>query len=192
MSLVIADAPPPALPRRRQLLFGTGFAGVAAAMYIFTLLGWYLQARADNRATWLAEHQPPLTQPNMQLMTLVMGMVTVQWAAWAIARNARGQTYLAAGITLLFAAAFLNQTTFLWVRVGLPVKSPEGPLFYALTGGHAAMVLAAAIMLALTTFRALGGQYGAKLPDGISASALLWHIVTALYMVVWYAVYIVK
>lgn len=192
MTLMTADAAAPLLPRRRQLLFGTAFAGFAAAMYVFTVLGWYLEARAGNRANWLIENTIPLTQPNMQLTTLVMGMFTVQWAAWAIARNERGQTYLAIGITVFFAVAFLNQTTFLWQRVGLPMASPEGPYFYALTGGHFALVIAATLFLLLSTFRALGGQYGAQLPDGISAAAMFWHIVTALYVVIWFAVYIAK
>jgi len=184
MSVMSATSAPPVLPRRRQLLFGTAFAGVACSMYIFTVLGWYLEARAGNRANWLIENTIPLTQPNMQLLTLAMGVITVQWAAWAIARNERGQTYLAVGVTLVLSVAFLNQTTFLWVRTGLPMASPEGPYFYALTGGHFALVLAATLFLIFSTFRALGGQYGASLPDGISAAAMFWHIVTALYVAV--------
>ena len=192
MSLIPAQITAPVLPRRRQLLFGTAFACVAASMFLLALVGAYLEARSGSRATWLADNVIPLTQPVMQLATLLMGAITAQWAVWAVARNERGQAYLALGITLLMGLAFLNQTTFLWERVGLSMSQPEGPYFYAVTGGHFAMVVAAVLFLLLMAVRALGGQYSASLPDGLSAAAMFWHVTTALYSVIWLAVYVMK
>lgn len=191
MSIIPADLAPPILPRRRQLLFGTAFASVAVSVFLVALLGRYLEARAASD-TWLVENTIPLTQPVMQLFTLLMGAVTVQWAAWAIARNARGQAYLGFGITALLGAAFLNQTTFLWSRVALEMAQPEGPYFYAVTGGHFALVIGAILFVLLVAFRCLGGQYSATLPDGPAAAAMFWHVTTALYSVIWLAVYVMK
>lgn len=191
MSLVPATLTPAPLPRRRQLLFGTALVSVAVAMFELALVGMYLAAR-DNATAWLSENTIPLTQPNMQLGSLVFGAIFIQWAVWAIARNERGQAYLALGLTLMMGFAFLNQTTFLWQQVELTMAQLEGPYFYAVTGAHFAIVAAAMIFVALTGIRALGGQFNSRLPDGVSAAAMFWHVSVALYAVLWLAVYIMK
>ena len=41
-------------------------------------------------------------------------------------------------------------------------------------------------------FRTLGGQFSSRQPDGIAAAAVFWYACVALYVVVWFAVYIMK
>ena len=192
MSIIPAEIPAAVLPRRRQLLFGTVFVSIAVAMYQLALVGLYLQERSARSNVWFAEHTIPLTQPNMQLSALGLSVVFVQWAVWAIARNQRGQAYFALGCTLLMGFAFLNQTTFLWTEIGLPMTNVEGPLFYAVTASHFAIIVAAMVFLLVTAFRTLAGSNSAGHPEGVSAAALFWHVSVALYTVVWLAVYIMK
>ncbi len=191
MSVAQIELPPAVLPRRRQLLFGTAFAAAGSAMFLFTVLGQYLNARAASDA-WLAEHSIPLAQPNVVLFSLLMSAVTAQWAVYSIARDDRGHTYLAIAMTLMFGLAAVVQTWFLFTLVGLGVDEAEGGVFYALTGGHLAMVIAGLIFFAIVGLRALGGSYSSAYPDGVSAAALFWHVTVGLYMVVWLAVYIMK
>jgi len=190
-ALLPNTAPAPILPRRRQLLFGSAFASVAWAMFLLTLVGMYLQARQGD-AAWLGENVLRLTQPNVQFGTLILSLFTVQWAVYSIARNDRGHAYLALAITLLFGVAFINQTTFLYDEAGIKLASAEGPLFYAVTGGHLAMLIVALIFLALMSVRALGGNFSERYPDGLSAAALFWYVNVGLYAVIWLAVYIMK
>ena len=192
MSIIPAELTAPTLPRRRQLLFGTTVVAVGVAMFELALVGMYLTERAAHRNVWLQENTIPLTQPNMQLGTLVLGSIFIQWAVWAIARNERGQAYLGLGATLLMGAAFLNQTTFLWSQVKLTMAQVEGPTFYAVTGAHFAIVIGAMAFIVLMGIRTLGGNYSSRLPDGVSAAALFWHVAVALYSVLWLAVYIMK
>ena len=196
MTLIPATLTPPVLPRRRQLLFGTAFASVAVAMFLLTLVGMYLSARHAHAGQWLATgpgaNVIELTQPVMQLATLLMSAVMMQWAVWAIARDERGQAYLALGITVLMGLAFLNQSSFLWEQAAVKMSQPEGPLFYAVTGGQFAITIAAIGFVILMAFRTLGGQFSSRLPDGVSAAAMFWHVNVALYAVVWYAVYVMK
>ena len=140
--------PRAAQPRRRELLFGTAFATAGVVMCLLTLMGAYLAARNAGGAQWLADNNIPLAQPNMQMLTLAMSVVTMQWAVYSISRDDRTHTYLALGVTLLLGAAFVNQTTFLYKQAGVTMAQPEGPVFYAVTGGHLAMVLAGMIFLA--------------------------------------------
>lgn len=54
------------------------------------------------------------------------------------------------------------------------------------------MVVAGMIFIALMAFRALGGQFSSRQPDGIAAAAVFWYASCAVYAVVWVAVYIMK
>lgn len=179
-------------PRRREMLFGTAFATAGLVMVVLTLVGAYVTARNAAGADWLAMNPIPLTQPNMQMAALVLSVVTMQWAVYAIGNDDRTSTYVALGATLLLGTAFVNQSIFLWKFVGVTGDQPEGPLFYAVTGTHLAMVLAAMVFLLFVAFRALGGQYSSRNPDGIAAAAVLWDAAVALYVVIWVGVYIMK
>ena len=176
---------PPTMPRRRELIFGTVFVAAGVAMALLTLIGSYLATRDAAGAAWLADNQLALTQPNMQMLTLGMSVVTMQWAVWSICRDDRYHTYLAIGVTMLLGIAFVNEA-------GIAITQPEGPLFYAVTLGHLARVIAGLVFLLLMAFRTLGGQYSSRQPDGIGAAAVFWYAGVALYAVIWFAVYIQK
>lgn len=182
----------PTMPRRRELIFGTVFVTAGVAMGLLTLIGSYIATRDAAGAAWLADNQIALTQPNMQMLTMLMSVVTMQWAVWSICRDDRYHTYLALGVTLLLGIAFVNQSTFLFKEAGISITQPEGPLFYAVTLGHLAMVMAGLIFTVLMAFRTLGGQYSSRQPDGINAAAVFWYAGVALYSVIWFAVYIQK
>ncbi len=192
MPLVPPDTTPAVLPRRRQAVFGASYAAAGAAMLVLTLLALYLEVRSGDRSAWLAQNQISLAQPNVQLFTLVMSAVTMQWAAWAIARDERGQALWASGITLLLGLAFINQTWFLWTNLGLPLTNAAGKWFYAVTGAHVAVAAIALLYLLLMAFRVLGGSFGSRLPEGLSAPAVLWHVVVLLYVPIWIGVYVAK
>ena len=192
MSLIPADAPAPVLPRRRQVLFGTAFAAAGWAILILTLVGLYLEARSGQRSLWLSENNIPLTQPNVQFGTLLIGAVSAQWAVYSMRRDDRGHTYLALAITMMMGLAFINQTWFLMGEVGLMMSQAEGPYFYGVVGAHLAMVGAAILYLAVVTLRALGGNFSSRNTDAVSSAALFWHVNVALYSVLWLAVYIMK
>lgn len=182
----------PVLPRRRELLFGTAFATAGVLMVMVTLIGAYLAVRGASGTAFLPENKIPLTQPNMMLLTIVMSVFTMQWAVYAISRDDRKHTYLALGVTLLLGFAFANQQTFLWKQASVVLEKTGGALFYCVTGGSFAMVVVGMIFIALMAFRALGGQFDSRQPDGISAAAIFWYAAAAVYAVVWIAVYIMK
>lgn len=191
----LESLPQPSLPRRRELIFGTAFITGGVVIAMATLIGMYLSARTtaiSEGVGWLAENNIPLTQPNMMLVTLGMSVVTMQWAVYAINRDDRYHTYMALGLTVLFGIAFINQASFLFGQVALELTQPEGPYFYAVTAGHLAMTVVGLIFIILMAFRALGGQFSSRQPDGIAAAALFWYASVAVYAVLWLAIYIHK
>jgi heme/copper-type cytochrome/quinol oxidase subunit 3 len=192
MSVMSSELPPPVLPRRREVFFGTAFVAGAAAMLLLTFVGKYLEARSAAGGAWLSENMIPLAQPNVILFTLIMSAVTVQWAVYAVARDDRGHLYLALGMTIMFGIAAIVSSWFLFTQVEMTMSQQEGGLFYGVTGTHLAMVVGGLLYLTVVTLRSLGGSFSSRYPDGISAAALFWHVTVALYAVVWLAVYVMK
>ncbi len=184
----IEPAPP---LRRRELLFATAFATAGVVMVFVTLLGAYLAARNAAGDLWLEGSRIPLTQANMQMATMVMAAVTMQWAVYSISRDDRLHAYLALGVTLLLGLAFVNQTTFLVKQANVVLAEPGGGLFYSLVGFHTAMVVVGLAYLVLMSFRTLAGQFSSRQPDGISAPAVYWYACVATYAALW-IVYVMK
>lgn len=194
-ALSAVGAPSPSRPR--TLLIGSALAGTASAMTIFSMIAIYLARRSDvlnQGQTWLPRGSTiPLPQPNMMFVTLLMSCVTIAWAAYALRRNDRQNAYVALGITTLMAFAYVVQATYLFTLTNIPVNAPQGQgvLFWAISGGHLAMVMAGLVFFALMTFRALSGNFR-RIPDGVTAAGVYWYITVGVYAVVWYAVYITK
>jgi cytochrome c oxidase subunit 3 len=189
--------PAPPVQRPRVLIVGTAFVVAGALMVLLTLIAIYLSERAAVIAlgdTWLPEGATiPLDQPNIMLATLLMSVVSVQWAVYAIARDDRVNAYLALGLTLLFGFMVVVMTFYLYSLMGLDVAAnPQSVLIYAITGSHLAFLIGAMVYLGLMSFRALGGQFTSRQHDGISAAALAWHAQVAIFFVIWLAVYITK
>ncbi len=188
-------AAPPARPR--LLLIGTALASAATIMLMSGLLGIYLKTRADVIATgeqWLPSGVViPLTQPNMMAVTLVLSILIMVWAVGSIGRDDRPNTYIALGLVLVMGVAYIAQTAFLLSLMDLgAADDSKAPLIYAVIGTHLAIVGAAMLYVGVIALRTLAGNYGSKDREGVYGAALFWYVTVALYMAVWYAVYITK
>jgi len=196
MGVLPSAAPPPPTPRPRVLVVGTAFAAGASVMLVVGLVGVYLSVRTTlitDVGTWLPSGViVPLVQPNMMLFTLLLSSLMVQWAVSAIKNDDRTNTYLAIGVTLLLAFAYLVEYGYLFSLMKLSMDSQQGVLIYALTGANIAMTIVAMIFLILMSFRALAGEYTSRHHDGIAAAALYWHSMVAVYALVWYVVFVTK
>lgn len=190
----IAAAP---VQRPRVLVVGTAFLSAATFLLFTALVGVYLLERSsvlDSGAKWLPQGSTiPLQQPNTMFITLLLSVVTMQWAVHAIARNDRVNAYLALGMTFLFGVATITMTTYLWHLMELDIASgPQGVLIYTITGAHIAMLVVAMVFLALMAFRALAGQFNALQHDGLTAAALFWYTMVAVYALIWIVIYVTK
>ena len=189
-----ALALPPAAPptRRNVVLVGTCLAIAAGAMLIAGLVVAYFQARqlaVHGHQTWLDTKKSPL--PNVALVityvSLVLSSGTAQWAVAAIKQNDRRQSYVATGVTMLLAAAFINGLTFCWGQAGF--KAGGGGYadhMYALTVTHLLIVLAAVVLFAVMAFRVIGGQFGPQNAEFVQSAAAFWHFAVISGVVVWW------
>jgi heme/copper-type cytochrome/quinol oxidase subunit 3 len=192
-ALALPPAAPPA--RRHVTLVGTCFAIAAGAMLIGGLVASYFgarQAAVHAHQTWIDVSKTPL--PNVALAVtysaLLLSSFTVQWAVSALKLNDRRQSYVAIGLTLLLAAAFINGLTFCWGQAGL--KAGEGGFadhMYALTVTHLLLVIAAILLLVVMAFRVIGGQFGPRNSEFVASAAAFWHFTVLAGGVVWWCVW---
>ncbi len=162
----LAFAPAPAPQRRRHLFVGTGFATAGVVIYFATLFGIYLTERADFLATadgqsWIPSSADlQLTAPSMIFWTLLLSIITMQWAVHAAARQDRRHLLLAVVVTGLFGVAIINQMAFIFVQMELAIDggSQAAPLIYAICGSFVALVAANLVFLAIMALRSLSGQ----------------------------------
>lgn len=193
----LVSAPPPAPRRPRVLLFGAAFGAVASALVVLSMLAAYLQVRAERvgaGVTALPEGVVlPLTPGNMEMVTLLMSAVTMAWIVHSLKVGDRVHTYLALGVTLLLGAAFINSTAYLYQQLAMGfTDSGTAGLLYAVTGAHLVMVFVGLIFTAVMGFHALGGQLTGREAEGMSAAALYWYVTIAVFVVIWYGIYITK
>jgi cytochrome c oxidase subunit 3 len=195
-----ALALPPAAPapRRNVALVGTMFAIAAGIMLMGGLLAAYFGARqvaqhAGN--TWVDTTTHPL--PNVALavtyVSLLMSAVTAQWVVSAIKMDDRRQGYVAAGLTLLLAAAFINGLTFCWAQLGLGAGDGAfADRMYAVTGVHLLLVVVAVVYFVVMAFRVLGGQFGPRNSEFVVSAVAFWHFVVAAGAAVWWCIWFLE
>jgi cytochrome c oxidase subunit 3 len=176
---------------------GTAFVSAATIMVFVGLIAVYLSQRANVVAdgeTWLPrEISIPLQQPTTVFFSLLMSVVTMQWAVSAIARNDRINAYLALGITLVFGFSTIVMTSYQYTLMGLDVDGNiQSVLIYTISGLHLIMLVIAMIFISLMTFRAMAGQFTARQHDGVTAAALFWYAMVAVYALIWLSIYVTK
>lgn len=201
-SIVDAGQAKPLRPRS-QIVAAALFAS-AAAMAILVLLSLYISARSGALAAnteWLSPGSIPLTGPNIALFTLLLSVPVMAWAQYSIATDDRQNLWVAFGIVLLLGVAFINAESFILTNITLSheagksigiTESIPGLLIFTIVGLHIAMVVGGLGSIILTGIRSLGGQMSSRDRDGISAVALYWYVTVAVFIVLWYAIYVTK
>jgi len=192
-ALALPPAAPPA--RRNVTLVGTCFAIAAGAMLLGGLIASYFgarQAAVHAHQVWIDTSKTPL--PNVALAVtyaaLLLSSFTVQWAVSAVKLDDRRQSYVAVGLTLLLAGAFINGLSFCWGQSGL-VAGHGGfaDHMYALTVTHLLLVIAAILLLVVMSFRVIGGQFGPRNSEFVASAAAFWHFTVLAGGVVWWCVW---
>lgn len=188
--------PPEPIERPRVTLVGTTLVAAAAGMFFAGLLGTYLRLRAQSRATsgeWLTDVTVQLPSPSIVMVTLAMSVVTAQWALWSVTHRDRQNGYLALALTLALGAASLNAMIYNWTQMGFVLDEQiPAVLIYTITGSHAVMLLTAMGFIGLMAVRAMAGQFRQGQSDGLASAVLFWDAMVAVYLIIWYAVYITR
>ena len=187
-------APPPA--PRRQLFVGTALACAAGTTMFGGMLALYLRFRQDalsvTDGVWKpVEVKIPEVPTNVMLIAFLFIGIFAQWAVYAARRQHKGGTALALGLVALLGIAVLNSQAFVYRQMGLGLgDGTYQTMFYVVTGAFVALLIAGLVFTVVAAFRYLGGRTSER--EIISAHAMYWYFLSAMYVVLWFVVYVTK
>ena len=195
LALPTAAAPEP----RRQMFVGTAVGCVAAGSLIGSMLAVWMRVRTDALHSvshlWIPKGiKVPMVPANTMLLAFVPICVFAQWAVYAARRDARSQTALALSLVGVIGAAIINAQAFIYARMKVPIigkgATAFNTMFYALTGTFVLLLIIGIGFSAITAFRYLGGRTTDR--EIVSAHALYWYFLGAVFFALWFVVYVTK
>ena len=180
LALPSAAAPAP----QRQMFVGTAVGCVAAGSLIGAMLALWMRFRTDamhsTSGLWVPKGiKVPMVPANTMLLAFLPIFVFAQWAVYAAKRDARSHTAMALTLVGVIGVAVVNAQAFIYTR-----------MFYALTGTFVALLIIGIGFSAITAFRYLGGRTSDR--EIVSAHALYWDFLGALFFALWFVVYVTK
>ncbi len=195
LALPAAAAPAP----RRQMFVGTAVGCVAIGSLVGAMLAVWMRMRTDALHStvhlWLPKGvKVPMVPANTILLAFVPICVFAQWAVYAAKRDARSHTALALALVGVIGVAIINAQAFIYARMALPIDekgaTPFNSMFYTLTGTFVLLVVIGVGFSAITAFRYLGGRTSDR--EVVSAHALYWYFLSAVFFALWFVVYVTK
>jgi cytochrome c oxidase subunit 3 len=193
--LALPPAPTPARPR--LLIIATALFAGAVFVLLVSLISIYLDLRhqaGGTTALWLPKKvRPSVALGNLMFFGMLGASVLVQWALYAIVRGSRRDAGVALGMAGGVGLMVLNAQVFQYGQLDLAVASGNyATLYYTITGTFLAALIAGLVVVGVTSFRSLGGRYSPKDAEGLVATALYWHVLTAAFSLIWFVVYLFK
>lgn len=190
-ALAAGPAPAP----RNQMIVGATLASMAAVMLTGGMLAvWAVQRSAaiDTDGAWLPSGVViPEVPSNVMLIAFVGLCSFAQWALWAAKRGDRPNTVFALGATAFVAILIINAQFFIYSQIGLGVADGAyGSMFFAITGTFVALMIAGIVFSAVAAFRYLGGRTRDR--ELLTAHAIFWYTMAAVYAAIWFVVYVTK
>jgi cytochrome c oxidase subunit 3 len=195
LALPSAAAPAP----RRQLLVGTALGCVAAGSLVGGMLALWMRFRttalAATNGLWVPKGvKVSLVPANTMLLAFIPICVFAQWAVYAARRDARSHTAMALGLVGLLGLAIVNAQAYIYSQMKLPISAkaatPFNTMFYAVTGTFLFLVIIGIGFSVITAFRYMGGRTTDR--EIVSAHALYWYFLSALFSALWFVVYVTK
>lgn len=187
-------APAPPAPQR-QLLVGVSLAVMAVIMMTGSMLAvWALQRRysIDFNGTWLPKGVVvPEVATNVILIAFIGICVFGQWALYSAREDDRGHTILALGCTFLVALLVINAQAYVYIQMNVVLDGGTyGAMFYAITGLFMMLMIVGLSFTAVAAFRFIGGRTADH--ELLTAHAIYWYAIAAIYAAIWFLVYVTK
>jgi len=194
LALPAAGGTGPGVEGRRGILpLGVSVIGAGGLMVMAGLVGAYLSLKSAADEWPPAETAFDNYTATTITLTVFMAMTTVEWAAYAIRKDFRGQALFAFALTAVLAVAHLNGLAYLINGLEFGV----GDSAYA-TVVHALMLVPFLVgvlgvgAVVLVGLRAVGHQLATGNYSLMRAAANAWHIAAIAWVIAYYTVYITK
>lgn len=177
---------------RKVMALGMALLASSGTMLFGALIAAYLRLRTAG-GVWPPEgvtYDEYLG--NMMAITMLLSVITLEWACNAQRRGLRNQAATALGITIGLGVAFLNLLSYTAGRVEFDAAShPYGLIVTALSMLLGIAVGIGVAMVTLNLFRVAGRQLSVG-TDHLRTTAWYWHFTVGASVAVWYTVVVLK
>jgi cytochrome c oxidase subunit 3 len=133
----------------------------------------------------------PVGVAGMNTAILVSSSFTIHWAEHCIKKGNRFGFKAGMLLTFLLGCSFLFIQINEYANIGFaPQDGAQQTVFFSLTGLHGAHVFIGLLLLLFVTIRAFRGHYSPEEHRGVEVPGIYWHFVDAMWLVVYFTVYI--
>jgi heme/copper-type cytochrome/quinol oxidase subunit 3 len=144
---------------------------------------------------------PPPLEPRLPVEVTAVNTIVLLFSSWAMigalrarSRGDRRMFVRGLAVTASLGGLFLAVQGYEWFRLigfGLTTASGiYGGTFYTLIGAHAVHVLGALAWLGIILVRATRGSFVGSRAAAVTACAMYWHFVVALWPILYVSVYL--
>jgi cytochrome c oxidase subunit III len=161
------------------------------ALFGFLLFTYYYVA-VQNGRDWLPDKLPEFRLSGPDTILLIVSSIVV-WRGEAMlkqgGRNAASAVMFGLGAAL--GAIFVVVQYFEWMNKDFGIATNSyGSLYFTITGFHMAHVIVGVlVLLCLTLWTALG-YFDRRRNAAVSAGALYWHFVDAVWIAIFFTIYV--
>jgi cytochrome c oxidase subunit III len=136
-------------------------------------------------------HELPKAVAGVNTAILLSSSITLHWAQTAVKNGNRFALKAGMLTTFLLGVTFLFIQINEYVHVGFaPQDFAQASVFYGLTGLHGAHVFIGLTLLAMVTIRSFRGHFSPEQHRGVEVPGIYWHFVDAMWLIVYFSVYI--
>jgi len=161
------------------------------SVFFVTLLVAYAALR--DQVNWNVPHTlARLTIPLINSGVLLVSALTAWWSGNVIRRDNRSALRGGLLVTLILGLIFVAGQIYEFKHAGWSIDDQAfGGVFFTLLGFHAVHVLAGVVFLALNLTRANLGDFSAERFEAVELGNWFWYYVTAVWAVLFVALYLV-
>lgn len=161
-----------------------------AALFAYLLFSYFYLA-TQAQTTWLPTASPSLKLALPNTFILITSSFILYWGERSIRKGKRSQLLLAIGLTLALGIVFMAIQVQEWYSKPFSMTdSAYGSMYFTITGFHMLHVLGGVIILAVVFLWTALGNFNAERHAPIAISAIYWHFVDIVWLVVFSTFYL--
>jgi heme/copper-type cytochrome/quinol oxidase subunit 3 len=161
------------------------------AMLFAYLLFSYFYLASSATGKWPPSGRPDLTLVIPNTAILLASSACIWWGERGVRAGSRRRLVVGLLATLVLGVVFLSIQGVEYAHKPFRLSTDAySSVFYTITGLHGTHVFVGLLMVAVTLVRTLRGHFSAERHLAVTTTAMYWHFVDAVWLVVFTSLYV--